>query len=389
MSNRRLRGGAPEARSGGEQPHDKQELGTAKPSLLAQPEPRAAGTFFGSRSLGLPIVADDAAWCRAVLPCVSRTFALTIRLLPPRLELPVTVAYLLCRIADTIEDDPQLEPADKAALLAEFRDRLDDGTPAATVARYTAAPADDDQAMTAQSPRVLAVYRALPAVQRAAIAPWVREMCDGMADFAKRCPPSGPTGLRSLRSVEDLDRYCYYVAGTVGHLLTALFLADRPLPPAARARLEGLANAFGLGLQLTNIIKDVADDRRRGWSFVPSDFCHEIGLDPEQFLSAGNEAQARAVMARMITKADGHLAEALAYTLALPRRWYRVRLFCLTPLCFAVATLRRAESDPELLDPDHKVKISRDEVKRIVRSCFARGLSNRLSSALYRRLGGR
>jgi farnesyl-diphosphate farnesyltransferase len=157
------------------------------------------------------------------------------------------------------------------------------------------------------------------------------------------------------------------VAGTVGHLLTELFRLHHPAVRGERyRRLEALATSFGLGLQLTNIIKDVADDRRRGWSFVPRELCHMAGIRPEELQDAAHLDEARRVMHVLIEKARGHLADALTYSVTLPRTAYRIRIFCLTSLYFAVRTLRMADTDPRLLDPAHKVKITRGDVYRTV-----------------------
>jgi farnesyl-diphosphate farnesyltransferase len=186
-----------------------------------------------------------------------------------------------------------------------------------------------------------------------------------MAEFAAR--DAGPGRLEALASVDDLDRYCYYVAGTVGHLLTELFWQHHGRGSRRRYEtLKALATSFGLGLQLTNIVKDLADDRRRGWSFVPRQLTRLAGIDPEQMQEADHREASRRVMDLLIAKASAHLRDALDYCVELPRSQYRIRLFCLTSLYFAVRTLRRARHDPRLLDADHKVKISRAEVYRTV-----------------------
>src|SRR5262245_45182347 len=162
-------------------------------------------------------VASDRAFCREMLPKVSRTFALCIRFLPANLDYAVLVAYLLCRVADTIEDSVALKPADKDALLAHFRSCLDEGGPdAAPLASAFAGSQAHDEGLAARAEAVLREFRRLPQAQRDAIRPWVKEMCAGMAEFARR--GTGDTArMEALASVEDLDRYCYYVAGTVGH----------------------------------------------------------------------------------------------------------------------------------------------------------------------------
>lgn len=330
-------------------------------------------------------------YCRAMLPKVSRTFAACIGLLPDRLEFPVLVAYLLCRIADTIEDCPAMEPARKQALLQRWHDCLGEGGPdAAPVAAAFAAPADDEQRLAAEADRTLAAYRSLSARERAAIRPRVAEMCCGMAWFARAYPQARPGGLQALATLGDLDRYCYYVAGTVGHLLTALFdLHSHRITRRRRSRLTALATSFGLGLQLTNIIKDVADDRRRGWCFVPADVCRSMGLEPKHLLQPHSAPAARRVLAALIAKAEQHLRDALAFCRHLPHTQLRMRMFCLTPLYFAIRTLRRAERDPRLLDPDHKVKITRHEVYRTIACAWLAAPSNRLITIYFRHLARR
>jgi farnesyl-diphosphate farnesyltransferase len=342
----------------------------------------------------VPSPVADRTYCVRILPAVSRTFALTIRLLGPRLRHQVLIAYLLCRIADTIEDTADLPLADKHRLLASFRACLAPGAgeplglTAAFAALRGAGPAripDEDLAERADT--VLAEYRRLPDRVQAAIRPWVEEMCDGMSTFADLQARAAPGRLVALESVADLDRYCYYVAGTVGHLLTGLFAIEHPrVTERHLTRMRALATSFGLGLQLTNIIKDVCDDRRRGWSFVPRQLCRLMGTDPERLTDPDHAAASRQVMDALIAKTRRHLDDALAYCLALPRSAWRTRLFCLVPLYFAVRTLALAARDPRLLEDGHKVKITRGEVYRTLCTSYLVASSNALAKAYYRQL---
>ena len=334
-------------------------------------------------------------FCEAMLPRVSRTFAACINLLPKVLAYEVLISYLLCRVADTIEDHPTLPGPDKRALLAIFAQALNQPNCDVSKISILFATTDEgpsaDSELTAACHRVINEFHALsPAAQRA-IAPWVKEMCQGMADFSNdQRYHEASKGVSALLEIEDLDRYCYYVAGTVGHLLTALFpLHHRRLNARHQRRLKELATSFGLGLQLTNIIKDVADDARRGWSFVPRELCQRFDTSPEFLLDPQRQDAARAVMQQLIAKAQQHLDDALAYCLALPRSAYRIRLFCLTPMYFALRTLHRARHDPQLLNPDHKVKISRKEVYAILRTTMLVAPNNNLVRTYYRRLKSR
>ncbi|MGB0467158.1 MAG: phytoene/squalene synthase family protein [Pontibacterium sp.] len=328
-------------------------------------------------------------FCAEQLPLVSRTFAACIGLLPKPLERAILLAYLLCRIADTIEDSPTLPVNRKTELLAAFKQSLKDqkiDCPAVRAA-FTE-PANADEIMAADCQRVMACYQALPESQKAAILPWITEMCEGMADFAQTYNSSADhSHLQALETEQDLDQYCYYVAGTVGHLLTDLFRQHQGcLSDSNYKALKALSTSFGLGLQLTNIIKDVADDRQRNWSFVPRQLCEQYGINVENLLDPTQAQAAQAVMQHLINKARGHLNDALQYCTQLPRSQYRIRLFCLAPLYFAIRTLKLAEQDPDLLNPDHKVKITRKQVSRTLSMTFLVAPVNPLVRAYYHRL---
>lgn len=338
-----------------------------------------------------PGIEAGGAYCSDMLPKVSRTFALCIRLLPPDLEYPVLLAYLLCRIADTIEDAPTLAGAEKTELLFHFRACLgDDGLDAAPIAERFADPGTDEEELAHRADTVLREFRRLPSYHQSAIRPWVQEMCSGMAGFASKYDDGDSETPRVLTTVNDLERYCYFVAGTVGHLLTDLFASVRlAISPRHYAQLKPLATSFGLGLQLTNIIKDVADDRRRGWTFIPQELCDEAGIEASELHDPDQTRQARRAMQMLIGKAQGHLHDALEYCTRLPRGEYRVRLFCLTSLYFAVRTLRVAARDTRLLDPKHKVKITRGDVYRTVMTTALVAPSNTMVRAYFKLLADR
>lgn len=332
--------------------------------------------------------AEDRRFCRAMLPRVSRTFAACIALLPPPVDHQVLVAYLLCRIADTAEDTADLPVADKRALLSAFAAAVDGcGDGAVRLRTAFAVPRSDDELLAREADAVLRELDRLGEAPRTAIRPWVREMCEGMAAFAGAHADAAPGRLVSLASEEELERYCWYVAGTVGHLLTGLFRLHAPeIDAGCASRLSRLATGFGLGLQLTNIIKDVADDRQRGWSFVPIQLCREEGLAPESLLDPACAVAAGRIMGRLIARARGYLEEALDYCCTLPCGEYRLRLFCLAPHYMAVRTLALAARDPRLLDPSHKVKITRGAVYRTLAMAHIVAPSNALVRAYHRHL---
>jgi len=319
----------------------------------------------------------DPDFCRAVLPRVSRTFAVSIEALPPGLREAVRTAYLLCRIVDTVEDQVGLAPADRAALYDAFDQALVEadapgaGALAAAarferLAQRHALDADGaGGALCARAGAVFGAFARLPATERAAIRPHVARMSSGMRGFSVRAERFGR--LR-LRDVADLEQYCYVVAGTVGELLTALFeLAVPGLPQATRAALWDRAVSFGLGLQMVNIVKDVAEDYRRGDVFLPESLAAQQGVVLEELLRPEQRGAGLRVVREVSSIARSHLERAREYALLWPAQAGRdVRLFCAVPLALALATLREVDDGDATLRTDRAPKVSRGAVARVV-----------------------
>lgn len=278
----------------------------------------------------------DREFCRAILPDVSRTFALGIRLLPPALSWSVSIAYLICRIADTIEDSLLYSIPDRRLLLAALERALAD--PLCGIAGLTSGSwAGSERTLLASTDRVFREYSRLPTADQAIIAKWVHEMIVGMSESLSATGQNAETPFEDLG---DLHRYCYYVAGTVGHLLTDLFqVHSRRIDAAQHARLDALASDFGLGLQLTNVTRDMADDMRDGRNFVPAAIWRETALTPGELFAAGHEAASWRVAQPLAAEAARYLDQALLYCITLPRSEVRVRFFCYTSLIFAARTL--------------------------------------------------
>lgn len=315
---------------------------------------------------------DDLSYCREMLQAVSRTFSIPIGMLRPSLGRGVTCGYLLCRIIDTVEDHPGLGAAEKERLFARFLRVLERGEPAEGFARaMKRVPGAGPELELARSlPRVVAVLdTARPAV-RALVVRWVAEMARGMNIYCHR--PPGADGLVALSTLADLERYCYFVAGTVGHLLTDLFVEELGL--CERGRLQSLratAEEFGVGLQLVNILKDVTDDQARGWSFIPRQLCAAHGIGPADLVRPDRRRQAHAAVRPVFERAERALRAALDYALAIPPEAADVRQFCLLPLWMAVRTLGLARGNDAQFVPGAEVKIDRAEVGALIEWCRA------------------
>lgn len=303
-------------------------------------------------------------WLRSV----SRTFALSIELLPESLRGAVRTAYLLCRIVDTIEDQPQLPWAERETLYQSFDAMLagaqEPSIFEALATRSTLGHGADGELCRGAS-TVLRSFEELSVAQQEAIRPSVLTMSAGMREYSRRAAEEGR--LR-LRDPDDLERYCYYVAGTVGELLTALFSQTVPvLPEAQRRAIRERAIAFGLGLQLVNIVKDVARDWRRGDCFLPLSLARQQGLDLDRLLEPKQREGALAVISAICQRARFQLERAHEYTLAWPTPTAdHVRLFCTVPLALAFASLHVVEAGEDTLRDDRAPKVDRSTVLAIV-----------------------
>lgn len=321
-------------------------------------------TATGSSQASAPEV-----FCREVLPLVSRTFALNIPVLPEPLDLVVTVAYLLCRIADTLEDESTQPVAVRGQLFAQLGELVELPSGWETTSKQfvrgavatlrEAAPPSEVQLVEGTG-QVLSALAGLPEWTRPHIARCVQAMCAGMSKVSAMLEKTpGAIGLPNLEATLE---YCYYVAGTVGEMLTGLF---GDFDPAVRAKLEVLnprASAFGRALQLTNILKDVREDLDRGSCWLPIDRMQAHGLTAKTLAEPAHRTQAVALLDELLGVARTECARALEYTLAVPPEQTGLRTFCLWPLLGAVLTLSKLQGNPAVFDPA-PVKISRSTLQ--------------------------
>lgn len=333
-------------------------------------------------------IREAEAFGKQILPDVSRTFAISIRFLPGDLGRAVLTAYLLCRIADTIEDDSSTPPSERAELLEEFlRTLVDRDAADAFPARAAHLKGDAAHiALVARTDLVLVAFRTLPPRTQERVAHWVREMGVGMAKFVR----TYPLGIR-IQTLAEYKEYCYYVAGTVGCMLTELWHLHAPA--VGKVEFEKLwvkCQAFGQALQTVNILKDIAHDAQHENSiYIPAHDLKAQGSSHETLLSPQHIEHNHAAVQGFIDLARHDLDDALEYILLIPRRAFAIRAFCILPLLFAYATLRDLSGSRAMLTPGGKVKISRREVKTLMVVGIIALLSNSALRRLVRRVKAR
>jgi len=316
-----------------------------------------------------------------ILQDVSRTFALTIPQLPERLRTVISNAYLLCRIADTIEDDSALTPAQARRFADMFVAVVAGRIPAEEFAGElfpllsdATIPAEHD--LIKHTPTVIRITHGFNSVQRRALERCIRIMARGMADY------QAVESLEGLEDLSALDEYCYYVAGVVGEMLTELFCDYSAEINRNRDTMMQLAVSFGQGLQMTNILKDTWEDRKRGACWLPRDIFRREGLNLAD-LQPGqdNPAFARG-LGVLIAVARDHLQDALKYTLMIPPQETGIRRFCLWALGMAVLTLNKLNKRRNF-SAGNEVKISRRSVRATVFITSLCARNNRALNLLF------
>ena len=280
----------------------------------------------------------DLAYQKAILGSVSRTFALTIPLLPPSIEKVVGNTYLLCRIVDTIEDAADLSVQAKQSLSGLFLDAVLEKAPVEVFVKSCLSALQnysnqDELDLISHTPTVLRILHTFSKDDQQAISRCVSIMSEGMSFF------HGKQNQAGLQDLAEFEKYCYVVAGVVGELLTTIFSNHSPSFKDQMAGHDNLAVAFGQALQMTNILKDSPEDKARGVSWKP------IHVSQADLLKIAYEK----------------LQDSLKYILLIPKQEQGMRRFCFLAFGLAVMTLSKIANRKEF---DHKdeVKLSRNAV---------------------------
>lgn len=315
-----------------------------------------------------------------LLKRVSRSFYLTLNVLPGAVRDPVGLAYLFARASDTIADTDLIDRGRRLALLEQFKAQFAGGDirwEDLAAIQAAVSPHQSDSAERALLERLDACFRLYldcDAGDQARIRTLMGTLVKGMVMDLESFPGDSADRLAALAAPEDLERYTYYVAGCVGEFWTAMTCAHLPsLSHWDQSRMSAVGVRFGKGLQLTNILKDLPRDLQRGRCYIPAALLRDVGLQPADLLKRDNLASARPVLQKLLRQALDHLDQGWLYTMAIPRREIRLRLACMWPILFAGATLRRLAASSDWLDPAARLKISKGEVYRIIGLTAATG----------------
>jgi farnesyl-diphosphate farnesyltransferase len=302
-------------------------------------------------------IVDPGAYCDFILPHVSRSFALGINTLKGQLRKNILIGYLLCRIADTIEDDVNLSSEKKCVYLEEFLNCFLDQKKWSFISEIASELNGDPFHinLVKNAHFIFATFETLSSNSKFILMNWVKEMSTGMIKFIKKYP----LGIR-ISSLSEYKEYCYYVAGTVGFMLTDLWHEYGFCISNGRYNLlKKSAGIFGEALQTINILKDISWD---------------IQNENAIFIPLENLSESKVV--DIVNLAEKDLNISIEYIKSIPRINFRIRFFCIFPLLLAFATLREIRKSKSILNPNEKIKVTRAEVKKIYKHSFIASISN-------------
>ena len=303
-----------------------------------------------------------------LLKQVSRSFYLTLRVLPGAIRPQIGLAYLLARTTDTIADTEIVPVAQRLRSLADLRARIS-GERAERVdfgelAKHQGAPAE--RVLLEKVEAALSILHGLDQEDAARVRQVLEIITSGQELDLQRFAGATPEKPVALETGAELDDYTYRVAGCVGKFWTHMCRSH--LFPKARlddAFLLGNGVRFGKGLQLVNILRDLPSDLRIGRCYLPAQELAKLGLAPADLLNPANESRLRPLYDRYLVLAQEHLRAGWAYTNALPPNCRRVRLACAWPILIGDQTLAKLRTG-RVLDPARRIKVSRKEVRGIM-----------------------
>ena len=310
---------------------------------------------------------------RTILKRVSRSFYLTLAVLPKPVRDQVGLAYLFARAADTIADTGQLDQRTRIECLRRLKSQFVQGSVNEQDIKEIqglVAPRQDnpsEQLLLNELAHCFALYQRLIPEDQARIAQLLPTLIEGMEFDQVQFPETPNKEVAALKTLHDLDYYTFAVAGCVGEFWTHMMCAHLPnLSHWDLAAMVPIGIRYGKGLQLVNILRDVPQDLRMGRCYIPEPLLQEVGLHPQDLLQKQNFSAFRPILRRLVFIARDHLDQGWQYTMSIPRMEFRLRLACMWPILIGMRTLHLLTDSSNLLDSTASIKVSRSEIYRIM-----------------------
>ncbi|MFC4994095.1 phytoene/squalene synthase family protein [Rubritalea tangerina] len=295
---------------------------------------------------------------KSVLKGVSRSFYLTIRLLPRLMREPVSLGYLLARASDTIADTEQVPAGLREACLAKFTPALKDKEVREELIELIRTSFieyqtnDKERLLLERLDDVFHWYDCIIEWAWDAIAVVLDHICKGQMHDIRHFAVNRHA---SLEDAKALETYCYQVAGSVGEFWSEVgYQSNHRFSRMERALLDEAGGEYGIGLQLVNILRDLPEDYANGRCYLP---VANAG-DKEEIMRAAREWR---------QKARTYIESGFTYARSI-RQW-RSRVATVLPAMIAKETLDLLDR-ASWEDLERGVKVDRATVKRCLRQAL-------------------
>lgn len=300
---------------------------------------------------------------------VSRSFYLTLRVLPPAIRPQVSLAYLLARATDTIADTKAVPRAKRIYALQQLQNLSHVPELGAIAEQQTSV---GEKQLLERLEDCIVTLGQFDEADGRRIQELLKIIVGGQIFDLQRFPGETEKELVALSNDEELDRYTYMVAGCVGEFWTKMCGAHLLALRDWDAReMCALGVRFGKGLQLVNVLRDIPKDLRIGRCYLPVS-------EPRALLDSKNFETIRPIYTHWLDMALAHLDAGWQYTMKIPRSQRRLRLACVWPIWIGLMTIARLRMENPL-DPSRRIKISRGEVYGVMVRSF---LASRSDEAL-------
>ena len=319
-----------------------------------------------------------------LLEGTSRSFYLTLKRLPKSVKGQIGLLYLLARISDTIADSGESGGEDLLELLEDYNNRAQGHSNSmpdfSNLSDVQENPAEGLLLRGAHGP--IELLEEASVVDQELIRRCLNIIISGQRMDLERFQDKDGTGIRSLSRYEEMDDYAYRVAGSVGEFWTEICL-EHAFEASAELKEELMSSGvrFGKALQLINILRDIPEDLEIGRCYIPTDDLEKIGLSPNDLLHSDSIDVFRPLLDQYIARTEEHLDEAVRYIGLLPHNQYRLRGACMIPVIIGQRTLALLKTQ-NVLDRNNRVKVSRKEIKEIIRKVIVSLPFKKMSNSL-------
>ncbi|MBR4355482.1 MAG: squalene/phytoene synthase family protein [Elusimicrobiaceae bacterium] len=323
-----------------------------------------------------------------LLKHTSRSLYLSVRMLPWAMRPAFGIAYLLCRYADTIADTSLL-PADRRLFWISRFPAIIEKQPAQEIQQLVkeiegGAENPYEKILIEQLQPCLNAFNQIPSEQRPFILEVARSVCEGM-QFDLMLFPTRQGGVpKALQTRQELEHYCRLMGGQPGLFWSQLIYHTTSSIEMAKKDFFELGKHIGDALQIVNILRDLPKDLQIGRCYFPLEDLQQVGLTPMDLLKQQNSICFEPIKRKWIRWGLSRLQDGMQYFSVLPKTQFGQRAAVAWPVLWAADTLYKIYKEPDLLNQNKRVKISRARIYCTLLCTPLLWLSNRFFAAWLR-----